>query len=79
MPTVSPDVARSGMVRQGCTGCSAPRTMTRPMSTSRPASRDLGPGQGTQLGVQGGLVALDDEQVPAPVAVQVPGVDALGV
>ena len=43
MPTVSPDVARSGMVRQCCTGCGAPRTMTRPMSTSRPASRKRQP------------------------------------
>jgi len=41
--------------------------------------RDVRPGQVTHLGVQGGLVALDDECVPAVVAVQVGGVGPLGV
>ena len=41
--------------------------------------RHVAPGQPGQLGMQGGLVAFDDEHVGAAVPVQVPGVTLLGV
>jgi hypothetical protein len=39
----------------------------------------VAPGEGGELGVQAGLVALDDQQVVRSAAVQVSGVGALGV
>lgn len=41
--------------------------------------RDLAPGQGGELGIQAGLVALDDQQVVGTAPGQVFGVAALGM
>jgi len=69
-----PDPGRDGNQLQGAVLSSAVALGVLVMNV-----RHLRPGHVTQLGVQGGLVAFDDEDVPAAVLVQVSGVGPLGV